>query len=157
MIGWCCVTPGWQDGRQRISRAQVVHRSVNCHRLKGGTPWRVTVEGKRMWLPPVDRGTPGLQFRWCTACRTQPPLPAWHRQAACAGADSNLFFADSLKSKRKVAAAKAICSRCQVRAVCLQWALAGEEFGVWGGLSAGERERLKSGERVRMLAGKGAS
>lgn len=156
MIGWCCVTPGWEDGRQRISRAQVVHASTNCDRLKGGTPWQVWIEGARMWLPPVDRDTPSMQFRWCAGCRAQPSLPQWRKRGACVGADSTLFFPDEQQPYAKVVLAKRICAQCQVREECLEWALAGEEFGVWGGLSAGERERLKSGERVRMITEKGA-
>ena len=49
--------------------------------------------------------------------------------------------------------AKAVCRRCEVREQCLQWALeAGQDHGVWGGLSEDERRALKrrnAGARVR--------
>ena len=41
--------------------------------------------------------------------------------------------------------AKALCSRCPVRQVCLDHALAVDEpFGVWGGLDASERRTTRS-------------
>jgi WhiB family redox-sensing transcriptional regulator len=40
--------------------------------------------------------------------------------------------------------AKRICSGCEVRAECLEYALAHDErFGIWGGLSERERRRLR--------------
>jgi WhiB family redox-sensing transcriptional regulator len=39
--------------------------------------------------------------------------------------------------------AKAVCSNCPVIQSCLRWAIAAREpYGVWGGLSAEEREAL---------------
>jgi WhiB family redox-sensing transcriptional regulator len=36
-----------------------------------------------------------------------------------------------------------MCSTCPVRSECLEYAIAAEErWGVWGGLTAPERERL---------------
>jgi WhiB family redox-sensing transcriptional regulator len=40
--------------------------------------------------------------------------------------------------------AKLICRGCQVSAICLSWALAGQEAGVWGGLTEEERRRLQA-------------
>ena len=40
--------------------------------------------------------------------------------------------------------AKRICTRCEVRAECLEYALGSDErFGIWGGLSERERRKLK--------------
>ena len=40
--------------------------------------------------------------------------------------------------------AKAVCARCTVTEVCLQYALeTGQDSGVWGGLSEDERRALK--------------
>ena len=40
--------------------------------------------------------------------------------------------------------AKRICTRCEVRAECLEYALGQQErFGIWGGLSERERNKLK--------------
>lgn len=44
--------------------------------------------------------------------------------------------------------AKAICRGCPVRVQCLEHALAVEDFGVWGGTTASERELLRSQRQV---------
>ncbi|EUA66068.1 transcription factor WhiB family protein [Mycobacterium xenopi 4042] len=48
--------------------------------------------------------------------------------------------------RRSTREAKKICLGCEVRAECLEYALAHDErFGIWGGLSERERRRLKRG------------
>ncbi|MDO9377755.1 MAG: WhiB family transcriptional regulator [Nocardioidaceae bacterium] len=72
----------------------------------------------------------------------------WQYRAACSGLDSAQFFAPASergpKRERREAAAKAICATCPVIQECLDHALAVREpFGVWGGLTAPEREDLR--------------
>lgn len=68
-------------------------------------------------------------------------VPEWHEQANCAGTDGDQFFPEKGGSVRE---AKRICSRCNVRQQCLEWALANDErFGVYGGLSETERRAIK--------------
>jgi len=51
------------------------------------------------------------------------------------------FFPEKGGSTRE---AKRICSGCEVRAECLEYALANDErFGIWGGLSERERRRVR--------------
>ena len=65
----------------------------------------------------------------------------WQEQALCAQTDPEAFFPEKGGSTRE---AKRVCSRCEVRADCLSYALARDErFGIWGGLSERERRRLK--------------
>lgn len=65
----------------------------------------------------------------------------WMTDALCAETDPNAFFVDKGGSTRT---AKTICRSCIVRAECLDYALRNDErFGVYGGLSARERARLK--------------
>jgi WhiB family transcriptional regulator, redox-sensing transcriptional regulator len=74
----------------------------------------------------------------------------WRTEAACRDVDPELFFPDGdVKSARvQVKAAKLICRGCRVRAICLSWALAsGQEAGVWGGLTEGERHGLPGSTR----------
>lgn len=67
----------------------------------------------------------------------------WQERGLCAQADPEAFFPDRGGSPRE---AKQICSRCEVRAECLAYALENDEaFGVWGGLSKPERDRLTRG------------
>ncbi|MYM20820.1 WhiB family transcriptional regulator [Brevibacterium sp. 5221] len=66
---------------------------------------------------------------------------AWQEQALCAQTDPEAFFPEKGGSTRE---AKKVCASCEVRAQCLEYALANDErFGIWGGLSERERRRLK--------------
>lgn len=67
--------------------------------------------------------------------------PEWQEHALCAQTDPEAFFPEKGGSTRE---AKRICSRCEVRSECLEYALGHDErFGIWGGLSERERRRLK--------------
>ena len=98
--------------------------------------------------PPRQRGRTGTAER---AHLTLVPdsfalAPAisddqWQERALCAQTDPEAFFPEKGGSTRE---AKRICSGCEVRAECLEYALAHDErFGIWGGLSERERRRLK--------------
>lgn len=64
----------------------------------------------------------------------------WQEHAACRG-KTNEFFLEGGKSIKD---AVAVCAACPVREDCLCYALRNEErFGVWGGLSPQQRQRLK--------------
>ncbi len=66
---------------------------------------------------------------------------SWQHQALCAQTDPEAFFPEKGGSTRE---AKGICSSCEVRAECLEYALTNDErFGIWGGLSERERRKLR--------------
>lgn len=70
----------------------------------------------------------------------------WRHQAECLTEDPELFFpvGNTGPAIMQIAEAKKVCDRCGVRAECLQWALeAGQDHGVWGGLSEDERRAMK--------------
>lgn len=68
--------------------------------------------------------------------------PSWQERALCSQTDPEAFFPEKGGSTRE---AKRICSRCDARADCLQYAVDSDQrFGIWGGLSERERRRLKS-------------
>jgi WhiB family redox-sensing transcriptional regulator len=65
----------------------------------------------------------------------------WQEEALCAQTDPEAFFPEKGGSTRD---AKKVCVGCEVRAECLEYALAHDErFGIWGGLSERERRKLK--------------
>jgi len=72
----------------------------------------------------------------------------WQFDGACRGEDSSLFFAPNYFEKRaekagREAKAKAICARCPVLELCLEYALQiRETHGVWGGRNEFERRQL---------------
>ena len=66
---------------------------------------------------------------------------SWQEQALCAETDPEAFFPEKGGSTRE---AKKICTGCEVKAQCLEYALATDErFGIWGGLAERERRRLR--------------
>ena len=70
-----------------------------------------------------------------------PEELAWQERALCAQTDPEAFFPEKGGSTRE---AKRVCMACEVRAECLEYALAHDErFGIWGGLSERERRRVK--------------
>lgn len=66
----------------------------------------------------------------------------WVEQALCAQVDvGDIFFPDAGQSVQQ---AKAICRRCNVQTECLTEAINNNEmYGIFGGLSVKERQRLK--------------
>jgi WhiB family redox-sensing transcriptional regulator len=64
----------------------------------------------------------------------------WMDDALCAQTDPEAYYPE----EGNIRLAKLICSRCAVRDECLDAALQGDEpYGIWGGLSTRERNRLK--------------
>ena len=67
-------------------------------------------------------------------------MQTWQRNASCVGPDSSIFYPPT---DREAGRAKAVCAECPVRQDCLEFALTvREKEGVWGGLTAVERQRL---------------
>jgi Transcription factor WhiB len=106
--------------------------------------WRVAPPG----TPVPPRTSPAAEFverrrtrdRIATATqRARPRVPlsgaASLSGAACLGVDPDLFFPGK-DDHETVAAAKAICAMCPVRAACYTRAVRNRElFGIWGGVN----------------------
>lgn len=84
----------------------------------------------------------------------------WRAHAACADVDSRLFFPVGVTGPAagQIAAAKAVCAGCPVRAACLEFAVVtNQEYGVWGGTSEEERRSLRRAWRARREGARRAS
>jgi len=89
------------------------------------------------FVDPVRLGVPGLRKPDAV---DDDPL-AWQSDSLCAQTDPEAFFPEKGGSTRD---AKKICTSCEVRTQCLQYALENDErFGIWGGLSERERRKLR--------------
>ncbi|WDG18975.1 WhiB family transcriptional regulator [Microbacterium sp. Clip185] len=89
-------------------------------------------------VDPVFLGVPGVRRE--APVDDDNPL-AWQTDALCAQTDPEAFFPEKGGSTRD---AKRICTTCDVRDECLEYALRNDErFGIWGGLSERERRKLK--------------
>ncbi|HEU5026627.1 MAG TPA: WhiB family transcriptional regulator [Spirillospora sp.] len=70
------------------------------------------------------------------------PLPRFRNPALCAETDPDRWFPEKGGATRDV---KQVCRRCEARDECLAWALAKpEHWGVWGGKSEQERQRMRA-------------
>lgn len=90
----------------------------------------------------VIAGQVGMDQRYVTrALRNAKPelveLPrsqAWRDEAACAGADTGLFYPEHDRSQQKKERAMQICQSCPVIRQCREVAIANlEVHGVWAG------------------------
>lgn len=89
------------------------------------------------FVDPVNLGVPGVR----RASEDDENALAWQSDALCAQTDPEAFFPEKGGSTRD---AKRICSTCDVRGECLEYALNNDErFGIWGGMSERERRKLK--------------
>lgn len=74
----------------------------------------------------------------------------WQDDAACQGMDTNIFFPGRGVGPHL---AKKVCRACTVSDPCLSYALRNEiplnRVGVWGGMSADERERKFDGRGAK--------
>jgi WhiB family transcriptional regulator, redox-sensing transcriptional regulator len=67
--------------------------------------------------------------------------PAWRGDALCREYPDLAWFG---QSHRRARAAAAVCAACLVRAECLSYAMADPGLnGIWGGLTAKERNQLR--------------
>jgi len=91
------------------------------------------------FVDPVRLGVPGVR-RPRTVDDDANSL-AWQVDALCAQTDPEAFFPEKGGSTRD---AKKICTTCEVKTECLEYALHNDErFGIWGGLSERERRKLR--------------
>jgi len=91
------------------------------------------------FVDPVRLGVPGV--RRPRSVDDDDTALAWQAEALCAQTDPEAFFPEKGGSTRD---AKKICTTCEVKGECLEYALQNDErFGIWGGLSERERRKLR--------------
>lgn len=73
-------------------------------------------------------------------------LPNMGKDAACKTADPDIFFGENLA---EIAEAKSICAGCPALSRCRDYAVTNEEFGIWGGTTPAERNKLRKGAKVQ--------
>ncbi len=89
------------------------------------------------FVDPVRLGVPGVR----RVGNDDDSALSWQADALCAQTDPEAFFPEKGGSTRD---AKKICTTCEVKSECLEYALQNDErFGIWGGLSERERRKLR--------------
>jgi hypothetical protein len=89
--------------------------------------------------------------------RHDPDEMWWLSDAACIGADPELFFpiGTSPPAADQAFRAKAVCRSCPVRSPCLEWSLVTfQDAGVWGGLDEEERREIRRLRRRAVASGR---
>ena len=84
-----------------------------------------------------------VQLPYTTADVEAVP-PAIRVHGLCTTSDLD-FFAEDVAGQT---AAVAVCAECPVQRLCLTYALANEEFGVWGGATESQRAALRAEKLV---------
>jgi WhiB family redox-sensing transcriptional regulator len=86
----------------------------------------------------------------------------WQLDAACRGMASSFFFHPEGERgparARREARAKAVCGQCPAILQCREHALrVHEPYGIWGGLSEGERNQLLVAQSATVAGSLGSS
>ena len=80
-----------------------------------------------------------VQLPYTTLEVTRVPVQI-QKYGQCAGAETDLFFRDDLRSQQK---ALSICAQCPLQKACLEYAIDNEEYGTWGGTTESQRAALR--------------
>ncbi len=81
----------------------------------------------------------------------------WRGRAACQEMEPDLFFpvGSTGPAVEQIQSAKQVCSLCEAKTECLEFALtSNQESGVWGGATEEERRRMR---RIRLAQRRQAS
>ncbi len=99
------------------------------------------------FVDPVDLGVPGVR-RDIDA--SEENTLAWQTDALCSQTDPEAFFPEKGGSTRD---AKRICTSCDVKSECLEYALQNDErFGIWGWPQRARTPQTQAA-RLRFLSG----
>ncbi len=109
----------------------------------GGYIASSTIHRRHTFAPPTPViGASGLNAAERRARQRVTPPPArpdeeWENDGACKGSTLDFFPDPHQNTDRQ----KQLCATCPVKNPCLEYALAHQEHGIWGG--TGERERAR--------------
>lgn len=80
-----------------------------------------------------------------TSLRRHLVLPEFDLSlGVCSQTDPEIFFPEKGEVGNNTRAAIALCKTCPVMTDCLSWALTNDEkYGIWGGTTPLDRDRLK--------------
>ena len=78
----------------------------------------------------------------------------WMLRAACKGFDPNMWYeptAEDPDIPAKNELARSICAVCLVQAECLAYSLIYERYGIWGGLDASQRQKIRQEKQINLV------
>ena len=74
-------------------------------------------------------------------------VPWNYEEPACAEVGGDFWFPEKAEDSREIKMAKQLCLSCTHKTECLEWAINNEMFGIWGGKTANERQRIRTMRR----------
>lgn len=78
----------------------------------------------------------------------------WLDSAACKGFDPNMWFeavVNDTDMREMNILAQSICGSCEVRKHCLEYSLHYERYGIWGGLTASDRDKIRRKQNIEVI------
>lgn len=73
------------------------------------------------------------------------------KQAACFGIDTDIFYPDkNVFTPDEISMLTRMCNSCPIKDGCLEWALAHERDGVWGGTVPYQRNLLRKKLKIQL-------
>lgn len=76
------------------------------------------------------------------APKTHLPPKTWKDEGACISVGTDLFFPEEEDGPAQVRTVQQVCHECPVAVECRAAGML-EEYGIWGGLTAKERKRIR--------------
>jgi len=77
--------------------------------------------------------------------------PAKYEAPLCASVGGDFWFPEKeagSSNSTEMLMAKSICRRCPHQAECAEWGIQNEYFGIWGGITEGERRRIRRERKI---------
>lgn len=68
------------------------------------------------------------------------PKVIWEKRAACKDSDTEIYFPE--RNIKLIDYSKRSCNICPVQGNCMTYAIAHDEYGMWGGTTRAERKNM---------------
>lgn len=70
-------------------------------------------------------------------------VPWNYEEPKCAEVGGDFWFPEKAEDSTEIRMAKQLCVSCTHKKECLEWGINNEMFGIWGGLTSKERQRIR--------------
>lgn len=77
--------------------------------------------------------------------------PAKYEAPLCASVGGDFWFPEKeagSSNSTEMLMAKSICRQCPHQAECAEWGIQNENFGIWGGITEGERRFIRRQRKI---------
>jgi hypothetical protein len=84
--------------------------------------------------------------------------PKLTEQAGCSGLDTDIFYPDKdIFSPEEERIMGRMCIECPVMLICLEWGMAHEKSGIWGGTTPYRRQQARRAMGIQVTDPRGIS